>query len=265
MSILKEKLIDALTLPQSRAINDLDDPSATVIHSQIIRQKSFLSKVYRGFYRRLKRGLGPLNGDSVVIELGSGGGFIKEVIPSVITSDILQVPVVDLCFSGQYLPFARESVDAFVMIDVFHHVKDPRAFLSELDRSLKPGGRILMIEPSNTAWGRFVYRNFHHEPFDPTSGWKIEGEGPMTEANGAIPWIVFSRDRAVLESEFRRLRIAAFEPHTPFKYLISGGVSLRQLLPGFCYPLVAGLEGLLSPFNRWLGMFYFVAIEKEAR
>jgi SAM-dependent methyltransferase len=262
MSFLTEMVVGALKLPEARAITDLDDPMATILHGQIIRRKPFLFQLYTEFYRRLEAGLGALGRDSTVVELGSGGGFIKSVIPSVVTSDILQVPDVDLRFSVERMPFGDESVDAFLMINVFHHVKEPRAFLRELDRTLRPRGRILMIEPSNTVWGRFISSHFHHEDFDPTSDWKIEGEGPLSQANGALPWIVFSRDRAIFEREFPHLRITAVEPHTPLKYLVSGGLSIRQLLPGPCYRLVDGLERVLRPFNRWLGMFYYVALSK---
>jgi SAM-dependent methyltransferase len=263
MSSLTEKLIESLRLPESRAITNLDDPMATILHGQIIRRKRFLFEVYRDFYKRLENGLGAVDRGSRVVELGSGGGFIKEVMPSVVTSDILQVPHVDVRFSAERMPFGDRSVDAFLMINVFHHIKQPLEFLRELDRSLKPRGRILMIEPSNTVWGRFITTNFHHEDFDPTAGWKIEGDGPLSQANGALPWIVFSRDREIFEREFPTLRITAFEPHMPLKYLISGGLSVRQLLPSACYPLVDSLERVLRPFNRWFGMFYYVALSKE--
>jgi SAM-dependent methyltransferase len=262
MSFLTDIVVGALKLPEARAITNLDDPRATILHGRIIRRKPFLFRLYTEFYRRLEKGLGVIGHDSTLVELGSGGGFFKDIVPSVVTSDILMVPDVDLHFSVERMPFGDESIDAFLMINVFHHVKEPKQFLRELDRTLKPGGRILMIEPSNTVWGRFISSHFHHEGFDPTSGWKIGGQGPLSEANGALPWIVFSRDRAVFEREFPRLRITAFEPHTPLKYLVSGGLSIRQLLPGFCYWLVDGFERMLQPFNRWLGMFYYVALSK---
>ena len=262
MSFLTELVVEALKLPESRAITDLDDPTATILHGQIIRRKPFLFRLYREFYRRLEKGLGGVGRDSTLVELGSGGGFIKQMIPSVVTSDILQVPDVDVRFSVEQMPFGDQSVDAFLMINVFHHVKEPKTFLRELDRTLKPRGRILMIEPSNTVWGRFVSSHFHHEDFDPTSDWRIEGQGPLSQANGALPWVVFERDRAIFEREFPRLRITTLEPHTPLKYLVSGGLSIRQLLPGFCYGLVDGVEYVLRPFNRWLGMFYYVALSK---
>jgi len=262
LSFFTEKIVGSLRLPESRAITNLDDPMATILHGQIIRRKRFLFRVYRDFYTRLANGLEAVGRGSTVVELGSGGGSIKDVIPAAVTSDILDVPDVDVRFSAERMPFGAESVDAFLMINVFHHVKEPRAFLHELERSLKPRGRILMIEPANTVWGRFVSTRFHHEEFDATAGWRIEGDGPLSQANGALPWIVFSRDRPIFEREFPNLAITRFEPHTPLKYLVSGGLSIRQLLPGACYPVVDGLERMLRPCNRWLGMFYYVALSK---
>ncbi|MBK8443443.1 MAG: hypothetical protein IPL35_08515 [Sphingobacteriales bacterium] len=52
-----------------------------------------------------------------------------------------------------------------------------------------------MSEPANTAWGRFFYQNFHHEPFQPeAASWEIPSTGPLSGANGALPWIIFKRD-----------------------------------------------------------------------
>jgi hypothetical protein len=48
----------------------------------------------------------------VSIELGSGSGFIKDVIPSVITSEILEIPSVDMIVSAMEMPFEDQSVDA---------------------------------------------------------------------------------------------------------------------------------------------------------
>ena len=50
--------------------------------------------------------------------------------------------------------------------------------------------------------------------------------------------------------------------HTPLLYLLSGGVSLRQLLPSFTYGAVRLLEALLKPLNPYGGMFMTVEIEK---
>jgi SAM-dependent methyltransferase len=172
------------------------------------------------------------------------------------------VPDVDKIFSAADMPFENKSVDAFFMFDVLHHIADSRAFFTEALRCLKPGGRIVMIEPANTLWGRFIYKNFHHEEFNTKRGWGLEKTGPLSQGNGAIPWIIFSRDRKIFEREFPNLQIVSITRHTPIRYLLSGGLSLRQLVPSFAYPIVKVIEWALSPLNNLLGMFQTIELEK---
>ena len=256
-------ILDWLKLPEVRNIKDIDNPATTLLHGRILRSKPFLRNLYFDFYEQFKKAVQqPEN--KVLVELGSGGGFIKEVIPNVITSDILKGIDVDKVFSATDMPFEDASVDAFLMFDVLHHIGEPRKFFAEAERCLRPGGRIVMIEPANTPWARFAYTNFHHERFDQNSSWELSKTGPLSQANGAIPWIIFVRDRATFESEYPLLKIVSLRHHTPLRYLISGGFTLRQLLPGFTYPVVRALEWLLSPADNLLGMFMTIIIEKNS-
>jgi len=256
------KIIEWLKLPEIRDIENLDDPGVTLLHAKIIRQKSFLKKLYVDFYREFLKAVPQPRGKTIV-ELGSGGGFIKDVIANVTTSDILNLPNVDRVFSALDMPFENSSVDAFFMVDVLHHISDPKAFFKEALRCLKIGGKIVMIEPANTCWSRFIYKNFHHEPFDTQAPRQLAaGGGPLSKANGALPWIIFSRDRRNFEKEFPSLRIVGMKNHTPFRYLLSGGLTLRQLLPAFTYPVVKGIEYVLSPMRDLLGMFQTIELEK---
>jgi len=255
-----QKFINWLKLPESDKFPDLDIPSRTLLHGKIIQQKAFLKALYIDFYGEFKRNAG---GGGLFVELGSGGGFIKEIIPGVVTSDILRLPGVDRCFSALNMPFESGSVDAFFMIDVLHHINDSRSFFKETDRCLKAGGKIIMIEPANTLWSRLVWSRFHHEEFDVKSGWGFEEKGALTAANSAIPWIIFFRDRKLFEKKYPGLKIIKLKPHTPFRYLISGGLSYRQLLPSFTYKWVANLELLLSAFNKFIGMFYTIELAKR--
>jgi SAM-dependent methyltransferase len=254
-------LIEWLRLPQTRSVKDLDDPATTLLHAQVIQSKLFLRRLYIDFYRQLDSAV-PNPQEKMLVELGSGGGFIKEVIPNVITSDIIDLPNVDKVFSAIEMPFENNSIDAFVMINVLHHITDSRAFFKETVRCLRSSGKIVMIEPANTWWSRFIYDNFHHEVFDAEASWSLEDIGPLSHGNDAIPWIIFSRDRKIFESEFPSLRIVGMYNHTPLRYLLSGGLTLRQLTPSFTYPFVKALEYLLSPFNDWLGMFQTIELEK---
>eukprot|EP01036_Dinobryon_divergens_P048614 gene48614-65203_t len=143
------------------------------------------------------------------------------------------------------MPFETGSVAGIFMIDVLHHIPQPALFLKEAERVLAKGGKILMTEPANSAWGRFIYRNFHHEPFEPKGGWEIPATGPLSGANGALPWIIFERDRQKFEAEFPHLKIESIRYHTPLRYLLSGGVSKRQLAPNVSYGLIKGIENAL--------------------
>jgi SAM-dependent methyltransferase len=255
---------DLLRLRGWDDVADLDAPATTIAHGQIIRSKPFLRRLYVDFYRRLAGWLPPQNDGRCVVELGSGGGFIKDIIPDARTSDVLDLPDVDMSFPGQTMPFEDGAVDAFVMLDVLHHLPAPAEFFEEASRCLRPGGRIVMIEPANTVFARFIYQRFHHEGFDPSGPWALSGQGPLSAANGAMPWIIFVRDRERFDREFPELSVIHMTPHTPWRYLLSGGVSMRQLVPSWSYSLLGGLEWLASPLRRWIGMFYTIVVEKGA-
>ena len=284
------KIIEWLKLPEITGIENLDDPAITLLHAEIIQKKPFLKKIYIDFYEQFKKSISNSE-EKTLVELGSGGGFIKEVISNMITSDVLEFPNVDKVLSVLDMPFEEASVDAFFMFDVLHHIADPRAFFKEALRCLKVGGKVVMIEPANTLWSRFIYKNFHHEAFDtqapewgcrgqaiwelgPRQSWlgqaktgkagTLQKSGRLSGANGALAWIIFWRDRKIFESEFPALRIIRTHNHTPLRYLLSGGLTLRQLVPSFSYPAVKAIEHTLSPINDLLGMFQTIKLEKVA-
>lgn len=229
-------------------------------HRKVIKQKRFLNLIYVDFYKEIKSFIDK-SGKSV--EFGSGAGFIKEVIPNAITSDLIKGEGIDLVFSATNLPFKENTVNSFLMLNVFHHIKNPEKALSEMQRCLKSGGRVVMIEPYNSLWGGFIYRFLHQEHFEPRATWKVKGKGRMSDSNTALPWIVFVRDRAKFEKKYPKLKIIKVSPHTPFSYLVSGGLKDIQFLPTVFYPILKLLEKLLSPLNSMLGMFVTVVIEKK--
>lgn len=255
------KFFDWLKMPESRCAEGLDDRIVTLVHREILRRKLFLKRLYADFYKELKDAVSESD-KKTIVELGSGGGFIKEIIANAITSDVLDLPNVDKVFSACAMPFENTSVDAFVMFDVLHHISQPRLFFKEALRCLKAGGQIIMIEPANTLWGRFIYKNFHHEAFDTRAGWNLEKASPLWCGNDALAWIIFSRDRKMFESEFPALKIVHIRYHTPLRYLLSGGFTLRQLVPSCAYGFVKILEIALSPLNGMLGMFQTIELEK---
>jgi SAM-dependent methyltransferase len=256
-------ILNALRLPQAVDAKDLDLPQSTQRHRDIIQNKYFLKSLYIDFYKSFAKSLNHVKKPRTIIEFGSGGGFLKEIVADVITTEIIDINGIDIRCSATQMPFKNDSVDAFILFDVLHHIPDPEAFFREANRCLKIGGRILMIEPANTIFGRFIYQNFHHEAFDPKAGWTLASSGPLSSANGALPWIVFVRDRRKFQTKFKSFEIRSVKMHTPFRYLLSGGLSFRQLLPSVTYPLIKGLEWILSPLNPWIGMFMTIEIIKK--
>ncbi len=250
-------------MPQTYPEASLDAPETTAARRAVIARKRLLRAFYDGAYawfveqsRDLPQG--------VRLELGSGAGYLKQVMPQVVTSDVLELPFVDQVVFAERLPFPDASLAAIYMVDTLHHVPDVGAFLAEAQRTLRPGGRILLHEPANTAFGRFIYRNFHHEPFEPAAReWSFPSTGPLSSANGALPWIVFERDRVLFEQRYPGLRIGAIDYCHPLLYLLSGGFTMRQLLPDAATPFVLGFETLLGPLNPWLGMFTRIVVERR--
>ena len=49
---------------------------------------------------------------------------------------------------GEALPLATESVDAVVSLDVIEHVRDPGAYLAEIDRVTRVGGHVALSTPN---------------------------------------------------------------------------------------------------------------------
>lgn len=238
-----------------------DDPSTTVLRRQIIREKELLRRLYLEWYTLLSGAVPP--GPGSILELGSGAGFLKQVIPQAQTSEVFFCPGVDVVLDGCRLPLRDGSLKALLMVDVFHHVPDAERMLAEAVRTLAPGGCVAMLEPWVSAWSRLVYAHLHPEPFDPeNTNWRFVSSGPLSGANSALPWMVFHRDRERLAELFPELCVETIRPGYPLSYLASGGVSLRQFSPGWSYPLWRGVEGLLSPLMRHVAMFAFIVLRR---
>lgn len=238
----------------------LDDPKTTALRARITRQKAFLRQIYQAWYQLLASQIP--EGDGAVLEVGSGGGFLKEIRPDALASEVFFTPHVDIVLDATRLPFATAGLKALLMVDVLHHIPEPALLFAEAARCVRSGGRCLLIEPWNTPWGRWVYQHLHHEPFDPDGGWTIAATGPLSGANGALPWILLERDRDQFVGRFPEWRISRVTPMMPLAYLLSGGVSLRSLLPGWAFGPVRGLEGLLPGGERASGMFAFIVLER---
>ncbi len=243
--------------------NLLDLPQTTIDSVKIIQQKKIFKNVYSDFYTIFQSHSQNLP-HGKRLELGSGAGFIKDFIPDVITSDVIKLPMCDRVINAEKLPFKKNTLSAIYLLNTFHHIKNPTKALNEFNRVLKKGGKVIMIEPNNSFWGRFVYKNFHYEDFDEKiTKWKVTGKGPLSDANNALPGVIFKRDQAIYQVKYPHLPVTVLSSHTPIMYLLSGGLKKRQLVPTFTYQGFKWLEKILSPLNNHFGMFITIVLTKN--
>ena len=249
-----------LAHPLTRGL-DIDDPRTTYLRQQIIQEKSFLKWIYQEWYEAIVAVVP--RGQGAALELGAGGGFMSDVVPDLITSEIFYCPNIRAVLDGSCLPFGARSLRAIVMTNVLHHLSQPRLFFAEATRCVRSGGVVAMIEPWVTPWSRLVYSRLHHEPFEPEApAWELPPRGPLSGANDALPWIIFARDRLKFEQEFPQWRIELIRPIMPFRYLLSGGVSLRSLTPCWTFELWRHMENVLSRWNNQLAMFAQIVLRR---
>ena len=253
-------LSSLLSHPLTRGLN-IDDAQTTELRKQIIFKKPFLRKIYEQWYSQIKDCL-PLSAGPV-LELGTGAGFLKNYITDLITSDIMPIKDSDLTCNALHLPFDANSLRAIVMINVLHHIPDADVFFQEGHRCIKNKGVMIMIEPWVSAWSQVVYSNFHHEPFDPEAeSWKLPLSGPLSGGNDALPWIIFNRDIEKFKQEHSYWTMKSVTPGMPLTYLLSGGVSMRNLALGWMYTPLAYIEKYMPDgLMRKTAMFSMIILE----
>ena len=210
--------------------------------------KPVLRRAYREFHERIAAHLDPaLSGK--IVELGSGIGNIRDVIPGCIRTDLFANPWIDQVENAYSLSFRDGECSHLILFDVFHHLRHPRTALQECRRVLQDGGRVILFEPYVSLAGRLVYGPLHHEPIglhlpialdapesfsaDRDTYYAAQGNATRLFWNGEYPgildgWDVVSRERL-----------------SAWSYALTGGYSKPQLYP-------SALAGVLSAVDRVL-------------
>jgi SAM-dependent methyltransferase len=212
-------------------------------------RKPVLRLAYKDFHQRIATHIdASLSGK--IVELGSGIGNIRDVIPGVIRTDLFPNPWIDQVENAYAMSFRNAEASHLILFDVFHHLRYPRTAFEECRRVLQPGGRVILFEPYVSLAGRVVYGPLHHEPigfdrpiapaappgFDHHQDDYYAAQGNATRVfwRGACPellegWEVIARER-----------IGAWS------YALTGGYAKPQLYPAAMYPLLKRLDRLME-------------------
>lgn len=225
-----------------------------------IQSKDVLFRLYHEFYYRYLDCLKRCPENGVSLEIGSGAGFLKDMAPDVVTTDILPYETVDMVMDASKMPFRDSSIKSIFMLNTLHHIPDSKAFFNELVRCLKPGGRVLVIDQYHGWFSKLIFKYIHHEPYDhKTLSWNFKTSGPLSGANGALCWVIFYRDRTLFEKLYPSLKIVDLTPNTPLRYWLSGGLKWWCLLPCSLFGVSTKLDNWLS--EKFPGTSSFVEVE----
>lgn len=259
-------LLDWLQEPEMADV-PVDGIERFIAHRKILERKAMIRDVFVEFHRLfddLDRRY--LRGEGMVVELGSGVFPVRESYPHVLATDVVPAPHLDRVLDGDAMDLADASVHAFYLQNVFHHLPQPARFFSELERTLVPGGGVILIEPHCGALASLLYpRLFASETYDKQAqSWDTPAAGPMSLANQALSHLIFDRDRARFEAENPLLEIVHRDVlGNGLRYLISGGLNFRSLAPAAATPLIRGLERLLRPLRAALGLHRVIVLRRR--
>jgi len=232
----------------------------------MVKAKPLIHRCYNLWYSRLLAdadSVPPAFRDRMIVELGSGSSYIKELRPEVVTSDV-EPGMAEMVIDGRELPFPDQSVRALLLTHVFHHIPDVSRFLHEASRVLVPGGVISMVDETHTPFARFFFGKIHPEPYnDRSPTWSFPEGHTMLDSNQALTWIVFDRDRDRFAREFPGLKLEQRCYLPWFSYLMSGGVNLRTFFPAFLTPAIGAADRFLKPLDRFFAIHWHLTIRKE--
>lgn len=234
---------------------------------KVWERKPLLRTLYRSFYTEIRREMAT-SLPGMVVELGSGIGKIREVIPECVTTDIFPNMWIDQVEDAYELSFPDKSVSNLILCDVFHHLRYPFAALHEFARVLCPGGRLIILEPDMGLLGRIVFGLFHTEPL--RLGESICLSRDINTRNTAEMYYAAQGNayRLFLKGECsdvlpEGLCIDRIRRSCALAYAASGGFSGPQLYPDCLYRIMKGLGIVLSLAPSLFSLRLLVVLSKQ--
>jgi len=207
-----------------------------------------------------------------ILEVGSGTSPLKQLYPSVVTSDVLNLDYLDLVFDcheiDKLTAIEENSLDIVTLTNVLHHLRSPITFLNRAAAKLKSGGKVIATEPFFSVLSTPIYKYLHHEAvnFVPSEPVVEEVRGPLASSNQALPWLIFFRHRDWLQRLNENYDIAglSLQSFTALSYMITGGISRKLPIPHFLYRAIFPVDLALSRyFPRLCASFFTLTLTRR--
>ncbi|PIY53807.1 MAG: SAM-dependent methyltransferase [Zetaproteobacteria bacterium CG_4_10_14_0_2_um_filter_55_20] len=231
----------------------------------IWKRKKVLRLIYEDYYKRLIS----FSVQGMSLEIGGGSGNLKGYLKDVVSTDIVPSPWLDLAADAQQLPFRDDVFSNVICVDVVHHIESPVCFFKEAFRVLKPGGRIIFLEPAMTPLAKMFYMHFHPEPVDmsadPFAQVVPSPDRQPFDANQAIPTLLFRDNYKKFTRVFPTQRLLAIDWISLLAYPLSGGFRPWSLIPSWLVGPVLAFESIVPSWLRqWAAFRMLVVLEKQA-
>jgi len=196
--------------------------------------------------------------ENIGLEVGCGTGISKEFIlnknfkiSDFATHDYLDYKMVDALDTK----FQENMFDFIISSNMIHHVPYPTRFFEEMNRILKPGGKLIIQEINCSLIMRFLLKLMRHEGYDFTinvfdTNLICTDPNDLWSANCAIQNLLFDN-----KERFHKM-ISSFEiienSHSEFfNFINSGGVISKTFyipLPTFILEILKNIDNFLSKF-----------------
>jgi SAM-dependent methyltransferase len=230
-------------------------------HERAWHERPLLRRIYRGWFELLASRLSDVEGATV--ELGSGIGQLRALVPDLVTTDVEPTPWADHVVDAEALSYGDGELANLVMLDVFHHLPRPAAFLDEATRVLAPRGRVVMLEPYVSPLSGLAYR-LHHERLElDADGFADSESSDPLDANLAQTTLAFFRQRSEYDRRWPALPIVETRLLSLVVYPLSGGFTRRPLLPNALYKPLSALERALAPVLPLAAFRCLVVLERR--
>lgn len=228
-------------------------------------ERPLVRRLYLDWYRRIAERLASVPGQSV--ELGSGIGHLKDVVPNIVTTDVEPTRWSELVVDAEGLPFEDGALANLVLVDVYHHLARPARFFDEAVRVLAPGGRVVILDPHCSPLSRVAYSRLHHERMDlgadPFADDEVVATAPL-ESNIARATLAFFRAQAVYAERWPELPQVERQRLSVLAYLLSGGFTMTRLVPRPLEAPLVALERLVErPLAPLAGFRCLVVLERR--
>ena len=189
-----------------------------------------------------------------ILEIGSGTSPLKQFLPNVITSDVLDLGYLDLVFDCHDIDklgaINDGSLDVITLTNVLHHLENPIAFLNRAAKKLKSGGKVIATEPFFSAISTPIFKYLHHEPveFHVSEPELKRVQGPLASANIALPWMIFLRQQEWLKRLNGNFEVSllSIQPFSAISYMATGGISHKLPIPHSLYRILFRIDLALS-------------------